>query len=138
MKRSTVRSLAKKTILTQKFSGQDRVQEKEILTQEVDEKTNIAPTQNNWSCVRKEYGHVASRKKQGTRNKEQRTNIKRKTSKQPKKNTMLHDHITYTYEPIVRNRYNQTPAGRNSRLTNRPKTHKSPVPNITEQGRPLS
>jgi hypothetical protein len=40
--------LAKKTILTRKFGGQDRVQEKEILTQEVDEKTNIAPTHNNW------------------------------------------------------------------------------------------
>jgi hypothetical protein len=63
--------LAKKTILTQKFSGQDRIKEKEILTQEVDEKTNIAPTQNNWSRVWKEYGHVAYREKQGTKNKEQ-------------------------------------------------------------------
>jgi hypothetical protein len=63
--------LAKKTFLNQKFSCQDRVQEKEILTQEVDEKTNIAPIHNNWSCVWKEYRHVAYRKKQGTRNKEQ-------------------------------------------------------------------
>jgi hypothetical protein len=63
--------LSRKTILNQKFSGQDRVQEKEIWTEEVDEKTNIAPTHNNWSHVRKEYGHVAYRKKQGTRNKEQ-------------------------------------------------------------------
>jgi hypothetical protein len=123
--------LAKKTILTQKFSGQDRVKEKEIWTQEVDEKTNIAPTQNNWSCVQKEYGHVAYRKKQGTKNKHKKEN-------QQKKKNMLHDHITHAYEPMVRNKYNQTPAGPNSRLTNRPKMHKSPVPNITEQGRPLS
>jgi hypothetical protein len=77
--------LARNTILTQEFSGQGRVQEKEIWTEEVDEKTNITPTQNNWSRVRKEYGHVAYRKKQETRNKEQRRNIKRKTSKQSKK-----------------------------------------------------
>jgi hypothetical protein len=51
---------------------------------------------------------------------------------------MLHDQITYVYEPMDRDRYDQTPGGRNSRLINRPKTHKSPVPNIAKQGRPLS
>jgi hypothetical protein len=81
------------------------------LTQEVNEKTNIAPTQNNWSRVRKEYGHVAYRKKQGTKNKHKKEN-----QQTAKKNVILHDHITYAYEKMVRDRYNQTPAGHNSRL----------------------
>jgi hypothetical protein len=96
--------LAKKTILTQKFSGQDRVQEKDILTQEADEKTNIAPTHNNWSSVRKEYGHVAYKEKQETKNKHKKEN-----QKTAKKKTVLHDHITYAYEPMVRNRYDNQP-----------------------------
>jgi hypothetical protein len=36
---------------------------------------------------------------------------------------MLHDHITHAYEPIIGSRYNLTPVGPNSRLTQNAQVH---------------
>jgi hypothetical protein len=44
---------------------------------------------------------------------EEQTKSNQKTAKKH----MLHDHITHAYEPMVGSRYNRTPVGPNSRLT---------------------